>query len=183
MAATQISYTKSMEIPPQATAPSRNKQTEQIKLAFVFGLIFAVSYLLFSMSESSTLQELLRWYTGIFLLTFASIKLIDYKKFVMMFSVYDIIAKRFKLYAYAYPFIFLALAGLYFTDMLPIFRNFTALFVALIAGIAMFQDIFLHKNQFSCGILGNIIRLPFTTVSLIEDAALVGLATMALVLL
>ena len=126
---------------------------------------------------------LLRWYTGIFLLTFTSIKLIDYKKFVMMFSVYDIIAKRFKLYAYAYPFILLGLAGPYFVDALPLFRNVATLAVALIAGIAMFQDVFLHKNKLSCGILGNIIRLPFTTVSLIENAALVGMSAMALILL
>ena len=112
-----------METPPSTTEPSRNMQAEQIKLALIFGLIFAVSYLLFRMSEDSTLAGLLRWYTGIFLLTFATIKLIDYKKFVMMFSVYDIIAKRFKPDAYAYPFILLGLAGLYFVDALPLLRN------------------------------------------------------------
>lgn len=172
-----------METPTQTTDTSRNKKAEQLKLTFILGLIFTASYTLFRMSEDPTLLTFLRWYTGIFLLTFASIKLIDYKKFVMMFSVYDIVAKRFKLYAYAYPFILLGLAGLYFADTLPLFRNFTTLIIAFIAGIAMFQDVFLHKNTFSCGILGNIIRLPFTTVSLIENAALVGLAAVALVLL
>lgn len=172
-----------METSSSFTNPNRNKATEQLKLSLILGLIFAVSYLLFRMSDDSTLSGFLRWYTGIFLLTFASIKLFDYKKFVVMFSVYDIVAKRFKLYAYAYPFILLALAGLYFVDALPLFRNLATLTVALVAGIAMFQDVFLHKNKFSCGILGNIIRLPFTTVSLIESAALVALTAVALVLL
>ena len=117
------------------------------------------------------------------MLTFASVKLFNYKMFIMMFSAYDIIAKRFKSYAYAYPFILLGLAGLYFVDVLPFFRNFATLIVALIASIGVFQDVFLRRNQFSCGILGNIIKLPFTTVSFIEDAALVGMAVVTLVLL
>lgn len=172
-----------METSPSPTTPNRNKTTEQLKLSLILGLIFAISYLLFRMSDDSTLPGFLRWYTGIFLLTFASIKLFDYKKFVVMFSVYDIVAKRFKLYAYVYPLILLGLAGLYFVDALPLFRNLATLILALIAGIAMFQDVFLHKNKFSCGILGNVIRLPFTTVGLIESVALAVLTAVTLVLL
>ncbi len=160
--------------------PSNSKKIEQLKLSSILGLIFLASFLAFSAGEEQTLLSFMRWYTGIFLLTFAAFKLFDYKMFILIFSAYDIIAKRFKLYAYVYPFILLGLAGLYFVDVLPIFRNFATLIVALVVSIGVFQDAFLSGNKSSCGILGKIIKLPYTTVSFIENAALFGMAAVTL---
>lgn len=155
----------------------------QIQFTLMLGLIFVVSYVLFSSGDEQTTLTFMRWYMGIFMLTFAAIKLLDYKMFALAFSTYDIVAKRIKLYAYMYPFILLGLSVMYLIDILPYFRNIATLIIALVASIGVVQDVYIQRNQLSCGILGRVIRLPFTTMSLIESAALVSMSVLSLFLL
>ena len=117
------------------------------------------------------------------MLTFAAVKLLDYKRFVLTFSIYDIVAKRVKAYAYVYPYILVVLSGMFFVDVFPYFRNIATLVVASVASVGVIKDVFVQRNQLSCGILGRVIRMPFTTMSLIETAALVGLSALSLFLL
>lgn len=155
----------------------------QIQITLMLVLIFVVSYILFNLGDEQTTLTFMRWYMGIFMLTFAVVKLLDYRMFVLAFSTYDFVAKRVKAYAYAYPFIILGLSGMYLIDVLPYFRNIPTLIVALVASIGVVQDVFIKRNQLSCGILGRVIRMPFTTMSLIESAALVGMSALSLFLL
>lgn len=155
----------------------------QVQFTFLLGLIFLASYLLFNQGEEQTTLTFMRWYMGIFLLVFATVKLLDYKMFVLAFSTYDYVAKRAKAYARIYPFILVVLSGLYLADVLPYFRNIATLIVALVASIGVIQDVFIKRNQLSCGILGRVVRMPFTTMSLLESAALVGLSALSLFLL
>lgn len=160
-----------------------NRLIGQFQLTFMLALIFVVSYILFNLGDEQTTLTFMRWYMGIFMLSFAAIKLLDYKMFVLAFSTYDFVAKRYKAYARIYPFIILGLAGLYLIDMLPYFRNISTLIVASVASIGVIQDVFIKRNQLSCGILGKVVRMPFTTMSLVESAALVVLSALSLLLL
>lgn len=155
----------------------------QIQVTLMLAVIFGVSYILFKLGDEQTTMTFMRWYMGIFMFTFAAIKLLDYKRFVFTFSTYDFVAKRVKAYAYVYPFILLGLAGMYLIDILPYFRNITTLIVASVASIGVIQDVYVQRNQLSCGILGRVVKMPFTTMSLIECAALVGLSVLSLILL
>lgn len=154
----------------------------QVQLTLMLALIFVASYILFSSGDEQTTLTFMRWYMGIFMLTFAAVKLLDYKMFVLTFSTYDFVAKRAKAYAKIYPFIILGLSGLYLFDLAPYFRNIVTLIVASVASIGVIQDVFIQRNQLSCGILGRVIRMPFTTMSLIESAALVSLSILSLFL-
>lgn len=155
----------------------------QIQLTFLLALIFGVSYVLFNLGDERTTLTFMRWYMGIFLLSFTALKLLDYKMFVLAFSTYDFVAKRAKTYAKIYPFILLGLSGMYLMDLLPYFRNIVTLFVALVASIGVVQDVYIQRNQLSCGILGRVIKMPFTTMSLIESTALIGTSALSLFLL
>jgi len=160
-----------------------NRFIGQIQLTFMLALIFVVSYILFNLGDEKTTLTFMQWYMGVFMFTFAVVKLLDYKMFVFAFSTYDFVAKRVKAYANVYPFIILGLSGMYIIDILPYFRNVATLIVALVASIGVVQDVYIKRNQLSCGILGRVIRLPFTTMSLIESAALVGISVLSLFLL
>ena len=155
----------------------------QIQVTLMLAVIFVVSYILFKSGDEQTTLTFMGWYMGIFMLAFATIKLLDYKMFVLAFSTYDFVAKRAKAYANIYPFILIGLSGLYLIDILPYFRNITTLIVASVASIGVIQDVYIQRNQLSCGILGRTIRMPFTTMSLIECAALVSTAAISLYLL
>ena len=168
------------------TDPSNLKNSlliGQIQLTLLLALIFVVSYVLFSWGDEQTTVTFLQWYLGVFMLAFAAVKLLDYKMFVLAFSTYDYVAKRAKAYAYIYPFILLGLSGMYLLDVLPYFRNIATLIVALAASIGVTQDVFIKRNQLSCGIRGRVIKMPFTTMSLIEVAALAVVSALSLFLM
>ncbi|MEX2014743.1 MAG: MauE/DoxX family redox-associated membrane protein [Candidatus Saccharimonadales bacterium] len=160
-----------------------NRLIGQVQVTLMLALVFVVSYILFKSGDEQTTLTFMRWYIGVFMLAFAAVKLLDYKMFVLAFSTYDFVAKRAKAYANIYPFVILGLSGLYLIDILPYFRNIATLIVASVASIGVIQDVYIQRNQLSCGILGRVIRLPFTTMSLIESAALVGMSVLSLFLL
>ena len=55
---------------------------EQVQFTLMLALIFLVSYTLFNLGDEQTTLTFMRWYIGIFMLTFSGIKLLDYQMFV-----------------------------------------------------------------------------------------------------
>lgn len=120
-----------------------------------------------------------RWFMGTFFLVFAGFKLAGYSMFVEMFAGYDVLAKRSKLYSQSYPFIELGLAFTYLANFLPGTRDWFALVLMAVSAIGVAQEI-RKRSGIHCACLGNIIKLPLSTVSLVED---VGMGAMAIVML
>lgn len=156
---------------------SENKPIEYLKFAAVLVFISVVAYLL---AGTHDWQQLMRWFMGVFFVVFASFKFAGYQMFVMMFQGYDVIAKRFRAYAYAYPFVEAALGLAFIIDASPGVRNLLTLSIMSIGAIGVFQEIYHRRSGIHCACLGNIIKLPLSTVSLVEDVAM---ASMALVML
>jgi len=152
---------------------------EYVKLGLVIAGITAISWLLSSKAGSAGVLDYLRWFMGVFFVVFASFKLAGYRLFSMMFAGYDVVAKRFKPYSYAYPFIELALGVLYLADAVPIARDAATIAIMIIGSVGVVQEI-KKRSGIHCACLGNVIKLPLSTVSLIEDA---GMGLMALVML
>lgn len=155
--------------------PSENSPVEYLKFGLVILAIVTISFFL----NTGGFEDYLRWFMGIFFVVFASFKFIGYKMFAMMFAGYDVIAKRFKPYAYAYPFIELGLGLMYLFDLAPITRDVLTIFIMGIGAIGVFQEI-KKRSGIHCACLGNVIKLPLSTVSLVED---VGMGLMALAML
>ena len=151
--------------------------TELGKFVLVLVGITMVSFVLWG--GNGGWLEYLRWFMGVFFITFAGFKLAGYQMFAEMFAGYDVVAKRFKPYAYAYPFIELALGMVYLADLLPVVRDVIALAVMAIGTVGVAQEI-RRRSGIHCACLGNIIKLPLSTVSLVED---VGMGVMAAVML
>ena len=121
--------------------------------------------------------DFMRVFMGVFFLVFAGFKLLDLKGFVMSYIGYDIIAKKFTAYAYAYPFIELALALGYFFSA-PYINYFTIL-IMVVGSVGVGREL-LRGSKIKCACLGTYVKLPLTTVSLVEDLAM---GIMALVLI
>lgn len=152
---------------------------EYFKFSLVIVAILLISLWLYSQSTQTGWGEYLRWFMGIFFVVFAGFKFVGYKMFAMMFAGYDVVAKRYKAYAYAYPFIELSLGLLYLFDVAPGARDLVTLVVMGTGAIGVFQEI-KKRSGIHCACLGNVIKLPLSTVSLIED---VGMGVMALAML
>ncbi len=158
--------------------PAENTKKEYYKLAGVILAIFACATLMSTMLGFDW-QEWMRWFMGGFFVFFGSFKLIGYDMFILMFPTYDPLAKRFKLYAYFYPFIELMLGFLYCANLYPIFRDTVTVVLLSIGAWGVLKS--LPKGEtVRCACLGNVIKLPLSTVTLIED---VTMAAMGLIML
>ncbi len=158
--------------------PAESTKKEYYKLAGVF-LVIMLCATVMSTVLGFDWQEWMRWFMGGFFVIFGSFKLIGYEMFILMFPTYDPIAKRFKLYNYTYPFIELMLGFLYCANLYPLFRD-TVTVVLLSVGAWGVLKALPRGEAIRCACLGNVIKLPLTTVTLIED---VTMASMALIML
>jgi hypothetical protein len=153
---------------------------EYIKFVAVLSFITLVAWVLLLFSDENTVVEFLRLFMGVFLVIFSVFKFIGYQMFSMMFAGYDPIARRIKPYASVYPFIEMFLGSLYLFNLFPVFRNITVIILMGIGSFGVFQEVFQRKSGIQCACLGNIIKLPLSTVTLLED---VGMVTMAVAML
>jgi hypothetical protein len=141
-------------------------------ILFVF-----ISAWIISKYAGFSLAIFLRFFMAMFFLVFGLFKLLDLPGFVMSYIGYDIVARKYTAYAYAYPFIELALAAGYFLNLS--FIEWPTLVLMIIGSIGVMRQL-MRGSKIKCACLGTYVKLPLTTVSLIED---LSMGIMALVLL
>ncbi|MBT8124799.1 MAG: hypothetical protein KJO81_08250 [Gammaproteobacteria bacterium] len=115
-------------------------------------------------------------FMGLFLINFAMFKLIDLLGFAEGFAMYDLIGKRSRHYALAYPFIELGLGLLYLTAFLPTITNILTVVIMLIGGAGVMKAIVTGDKHLKCACLGTALNVPITTISVLENF---GMAAMA----
>jgi hypothetical protein len=150
------------------TEPESTQKEYAKFIAVILGIV-AISHIAASLWGGLTHANLLRMFMGVFFLVFGMFKLLDLRGFAMSYMGYDIIAKRFMPYAYVYPFIEIALALGYFFSV-P-YTEWVTLVVMIIGSIGVFKEL-MRGSKIKCACLGTYIKLPLTTVSLVEDVAM-----------
>jgi hypothetical protein len=164
-----------------AMVAGESSPQEYLKFGLIIAAIVLVALVLQNHYSSSGFLEYLRWFMGVFFVVFASFKFIGYRMFALMFAGYDVVAKRFKPYSYAYPFIELGLGVLYLANLLPAARDLATIIVMGLGTIGVAREI-KKRSGIHCACLGNVIKLPLSTVSLVEDASM-GLMALAMLIL
>jgi hypothetical protein len=156
-----------------------NTKKEYAKLAgILIGL--AITAGLASTAVGFGLDEWMRWFMGGFFIVFGSFKLIGYEMFINMFPDYDLLAKRSKIYTYFYPFIELFLGMLYIFNLAGIYRDSFTLIIMTIGALGVAKKL-KDSGPIMCACLGNVIKLPLSTVTLLEDVVMAAMAFMLLV--
>lgn len=117
----------------------------------------------------------MRNFMGFFFLGFAFFKLLNVPKFADAFSGYDIIAKRSRTYALAYPLIEVLLGGMFLLNFLPAVASLGTIFVL---GVGLWGVITaVRKRQtIQCACLGTAFNLPMSIVTIIENSVMVVMA-------
>jgi len=157
-----------------------NRQ-ERLKLAGVYGVIVLCATTM-ALVLGFDLQIWLEWFMGGFLIIFGSFKLIGYEMFVQMFPLYDPIAAKSKVYTMVYPFIELFLGFLFVSNLLPVFRDLVTLVIFGVGAWGILKYTSRGKHEaIQCACLGNIIKLPLSTITLIEDVLMAGLSVIMLI--
>lgn len=129
--------------------------------------------------SSFVLNETLRYFMAGFFIVFAGFKLIDLKGFVEGYTTYDLLAQRFRAYAWAYPFIELSFGIAMVVAFHPAWLLWAEFLLMTFSGIGVVIKI-AKKEQFQCACLGTVLTVPLTGVTVVEDF---GMAALALLLL
>jgi copper chaperone CopZ len=118
-------------------------------------------------------------FMGGFFLAFSFFKMLDVPAFADSYSMYDIVAKRWKFWGYAYPFVELALGVAYFTHFAPAWINAVTLVVMSVSIIGVIQSR-MSKQQIRCACLGAVFNLPMSSVTIIEDGIMIAMSAFML---
>ncbi len=121
---------------------------------------------------------LLHFMTGFFLV-FGGFKLLDLKSFADGYSTYDLLAVRWRLYGYIYPFIEVGFGLVMLAGFHPDWLLWTEFALMTFSGAGVALKIS-KREQFMCVCLGTVLKVPLTYVTLIEDF---GMAAIALLLI
>ncbi len=107
-----------------------------------------------------------------FFIVFSFFKILDLKGFADGFSSYDIVARRFYIYGYIYPFIELCFGIAYLLCGQDLYLNMAVFFVMLIASIGVIKAK-LMKQQFYCACVGTFLKVPLGSIAIIEYITMV----------
>jgi len=114
-----------------------------------------------------------------FFLVFSFFKLLDLRGFASSYAMYDLLAKRWSAYGFIYPFIELALGLGYALAWQPVFINAATFIVMSFSSIGVILAVS-NRQKIRCACLGSVFNLPMSTVTIIEDLLMAGMAAMAL---
>ena len=165
----------------QASVETPVTFTTYLPLLLIFGYITGVTLLLQGIQVRFNLTQWMGHFMAGFFLVFSFFKMLDIRGFAMSYSTYDIVAKRWAGYGYIYPFIELALGISFLFPAFHNYSNFATLVVMSISIVGVIQSVF-SKRKIKCACLGAVFNLPMSTVTIIEDAIMIVMSALALML-
>lgn len=165
---------------PQLPAELPEKSlTTYRPLLFILGYITGVSLLVQYPFDQFSGMLWMRHFMAGFFLTFSFFKLLNLQGFATSYQMYDIIATKWKGWAYLYPFIELGLGLLYLLNIAPIITNWITLVILGLSSIGVIRSV-LDKRKIKCACLGSVFNLPMSTVTIVEDLTMVAMAGLML---
>ena len=142
-------------------------------LSAIFASIVIASYF----ASQDTLMDAMRVFMGLFFIIFGTFKVIGIKEFAAVYAGYDLIAGKVKPYGYLYPFVELGLGVAYLASYQLLIVNWITLVLMTVGAIGVWRA---RKRKIMCACLGTVVKLPLTTISLLEDILMAGMALIAI---
>jgi hypothetical protein len=106
----------------------------------------------------------------------AMLKLQDVEKFSSMFLNYDLLARRWVPYAYAYPFLEAAAGVLMLGHLFTWLSVPIALVIGTIGAVSVFKAVYVERRELKCACVGGSSNVPLGFVSLTENVMMVAMA-------
>ncbi|MDB5279181.1 MAG: heavy metal transporter [Ferruginibacter sp.] len=165
-----------------------NETAEQTKswlaaykpLLLIFGYITTVALIAATAQGGFNQMQGMNVFMAGFFLTFSFFKMLNLSGFADSYAMYDIVAKRMRLWGFIYPFIELLLGIAYALNFQPFITNSGTLIVMGVSIIGVLQSVF-NKRKIQCACLGAVFNLPMSSVTIIEDALMIAMSAGLLV--
>ena len=123
----------------------------------------------------------MRHFMAGFFLVFSGFKLLNLNGFADSYRMYDLLAARWRGWGVLYPFVELGLGVMYLLDLAPFATNLTTVIVLGFSSIGVIRSV-LSRQTIRCACLGDVFNLPMSTVTIIEDLAMVAMAGLMIVM-
>lgn len=174
----------------QISAKEHNELSEQAKnwvetykpVLLIFGYITLTTLLVQLVAHHFDYMHWMRHFMAGFFLVFSFFKLLNLKGFTESYSMYDVVAKRFKAWGYIYALVELSLGLAFLLDIEPFIVNWVTLVVMTVSLIGVLQSV-LNKRKIQCACLGAVFNLPMSTITIIEDALMIAMSAITLIIL
>ena len=144
-------------------------------ILLIFGYITAITLLTEWVQGGFIWMRWMNHFMAGFFFFFSFFKLLNLKGFAESYSMYDIVAKRWNGWGYVYAFTELALGVAFLTGFNPILTNLVTFVVMAVSIIGVLQSV-LNKRKIKCACLGDVFNLPMSTITIIEDALMIGMS-------
>ncbi len=151
-------------------------------LLLIVGFLVGVTWLVHAQTPGRHWHEWMSDFMAGFFLVFSFFKLLNLSGFVQAYRGYDLIAAKSAAYAWAYPFIELALGVAYLTRWQPQVTHWATLAVMLVSAAGVLNAL-RNRQLIECACLGTVFKLPMSKVTLIEDLSMAAMAVAMLVTL
>ena len=130
-------------------------------------------------SNSFSVSLWMRHFMAGFFIVFSFFKLLNLQGFSDSYRMYDVVAAKWKPWAFIYPFVELLLGVLYLINVFPVETNIATIVILGIGSIGVIQSN-LNKRKIKCACLGDVFNLPMSTVTIIENLTMILMALLML---
>ena len=164
------------------SAHAHGEESSYKPLVVIIGLILLATLALGVRDESIgafSWVNLMAYFEAGFFLTFAGFKLLDVAGFAQGYATYDLLARRVYRYGFVYPFIELGLGLSYLVGVRSPWLFAATLMVMGFSGLGVVRSM-QQKRKIQCACLGTLLKVPLSSVTLVEDF---GMAILALLML
>lgn len=145
-------------------------------IIFIFCIVLSWTQ---SNLETPFLERMMHSFMGYFFIFLSLFKFFDLKGFVEGFSTYDLIAKRVRVYGYAYPFIEFFLGIAYLTKVDLFLTNWVTVVIMTVSGLGVLKSV-LSGQKIKCACLGTVLNVPLGTISIFENFGMGAMAAYSL---
>jgi hypothetical protein len=165
---------------PVESAPAPAPEPKSARSTY-FPLLLILAYLLgvvaiIEMNAGSfDSMRAMSYFMGGFFLVFSFFKLLNLNGFAQTYAGYDVLAGNWYAWGYLYPFAELALGIAYCLRIAPVAVNAATLALMTLGTIGVVRSL-LARRTIKCACLGSFFDLPMSTVTLLEDLLMAGMA-------
>lgn len=150
-------------------------------ILLIFIYITAITLLVQSANHQFDVMQWMRHFMAGFFLVFSFFKLLNLKGFAESYAMYDVVAKRLPAWGYIYAFVELGLGIAFLINFNPLITNGATIVVMSISIVGVLQTV-LNKKKIQCACLGAVFNLPMSTVTIIEDALMIVMSGIMLLI-
>ena len=144
-------------------------------ILLVFGYILGATLLQEAAAGGFDWMRWMRHFMAGFFLVFSFFKMLDVASFAASYSSYDVAARRWLGWGYAYPFVELTLGALFLLNSNPLVTNCLTFVIMGVSTIGVVQSLW-AKRRFQCACLGVVFNLPMSNITLFEDVLMVAMS-------